>query len=59
VKEKASTDLVFPLAGDKSMTSSKSLLKSVRKASDIPDFGWHHIHGTFMTTLPFGRANST
>ena len=33
------------------MTSSKSLLKSVRKASDIPDFGWRHIHGTSMATL--------
>ena len=33
------------------MTSSKSLLNSVRKGSDIPDFGWHHIRRTFMTTL--------
>ena len=48
---KASTDLVFPLAGEKPMTSWKSLLNSVRKASDIPDFGWHHIRRTFMTTL--------
>ena len=32
---KASTDLVFPLAGEKPMTSWKSLLNSVRKASDI------------------------
>jgi len=48
---KRSTDLVFPLAGDKPMTSWKSLLRSIRKASDIPDFGWHHIRRTFMTTL--------
>ena len=51
VAGKASTDLVFPLAGEKPMTSWKSLLNSVRKASDIPDFGWHHIRRTFMTTL--------
>ena len=48
---KASTDLVFPLAGKKPMKSWKSLLNSVRKASDIPDFGWHHMRRTFMTTL--------
>jgi integrase len=51
VAGKTSTDLVFPLAGEKPMTSWKSLLNSVRNASDIPDFGWHHIRRTFMTTL--------
>ena len=51
VAGKERTDLVFPLAGKKPMTSWKSLLNSVRKASDIPDFGWHHIRRTFMTTL--------